>query len=475
MDMLSRRLFLQGMAAAGGLTAISSSLSQPAFGVDTGGYKALVGIFLKGGLDAGDVIMPTNPVHYNALTDLREGLFASYRNANTPSRALNDLLGLSIANSGAVGGRGFGLVPGMSGLQGLFNAGEAAIVGNVGPLIEPTTRQSYQDRTVALPKKLFSHNDQQSTWMALDAEGQSTGWGGRFADLITAASPSTPSLYQNITVGSVDVFLSGETSRPFSVPGGNTPTLRISSSRSLLGGGDQGDATRARIREALLRRDFGSASILERDLALVSAQGIQDSEDFAEIQNSAAESLTTQFPDTSIGRQLQTVAETIAIRDSLLATRQIFYGSRGGFDTHRSQSNELPELAEEISDAFAAFRNAMVELGQWGNVAVFTFSEFGRTLNGNGNGTDHGWGGHHFVAGGAVQGGRVYGALPEPDPESGFYTENRGRLIPTVSVEQFGATLGGWFGLNASELASVFPNLANFNQTDLGFLGGATS
>ncbi|MEO0816302.1 MAG: DUF1501 domain-containing protein [Pseudomonadota bacterium] len=475
MDMLSRRIFLQGMAATGGLAAISSSTALPAHAVNTGGYKALVGIFLKGGLDYGDIVMPTDQAQYDMLRGVREDMFASYNGANTPSRALGDLLGLNIANSADLGGRRFGLVPEMSGLHGLFNAGEAAIVGGVGPLIEPTTRQSYDDRSVALPKKLFSHNDQQSTWMALGTEGQRIGWGGRFADIITAASPSTPSIYQNITVGSTDVFLSGQTSRPFAISGGNTPTPEVVSSRGLLGGGDQGDATRAAIREALLRRDFESASVLERDLAMLSAQGVQDNESFAEIRNAAADSLTTEFPNTSLGRQLRTVAETIAIRDSLLVNRQIFYATKGGFDTHRNQSNNLPNLAQEISDAFAAFRNAMVEIGQWGNVAVFTFSDFGRTLNGNGNGTDHGWGGHHFVAGGAVQGGRVYGALAEPDIESEFYTGRRGRLIPSVSVEQFGATLGGWFGLNGSELATVFPNLQNFSQSDLGFLGGATT
>ncbi|MEM1106219.1 MAG: DUF1501 domain-containing protein [Pseudomonadota bacterium] len=468
---LSRRLFLKGMAAAGGLAAIRSGFLPQAHGVETGGYKALIGIFLKGGLDYGDVVLPLDQPLYTALTELRGDLFSAYGSANTPSRALDALLPLNIGNPSPLGGRRMGLIPEMNGLQGLFNAGEAAIVGSVGPLIEPTTRQQYDDRSVPLPKKLFSHNDQQSTWMALDTEGERTGWGGKFADLIAAASPGTPGIYQNITVGSADVFLSGETSRPFSVPSGDIPTLRIESQRSLLGGG-QGDEARARLREALLRRDFGADSILERDASAISARGIEDNENFAEIRNNAVTGLTTTFPDTSLGRQLRSVAETIAVREALLVNRQIFYATRGGFDTHRNQANTLPGLAREISDAFAAFRNAMVELGQWGNVTVFTFSDFGRTLNGNDNGTDHGWAGHHFVAGGAVRGGRVFGAMPEPNIESAFYTPSRGRLIPQVSVEQFGATLGSWFGLNSQELGGVFPNLANFDTANLGFLEG---
>ncbi|MEL6752776.1 MAG: DUF1501 domain-containing protein [Pseudomonadota bacterium] len=475
MDILSRRLFLKGMAAAGGLTAISSGTLRPAHAVETGGYKAMVGVFLKGGLDYGDIVLPMDQPQYDALRALREDMFSSYNGAGTPSRALDSLLPLTIGNPDAVGSRRFGLVPEMSGLHGLFNAGEAAIVGSVGPLIQPTNRQQFEDRSVPLPKKLFSHNDQQSTWMALGTEGQRIGWGGRFADIIAAASPSTPSIYQNISVGNSDVFLSGQTSRPFAVSRGDVPTLRIMTSRGLLGGGEEGDATRQRLRAALGRRDHANSSLLQRDLSSISARGIEDNEQFAELKNASASRLTTTFPDTSLGNQLRAVAETIAIKDSLLATRQIFYATKGGFDTHRNQANSLPNLAQEISDAFAAFRNAMVELGQWGNVAIFTFSDFGRTLNGNGNGTDHGWGGHHFVAGGAVQGGRIYGALPEPNLESEFYTERRGRLIPRVSVEQFGASLGSWFGLSDAELAGVFPNLANFDQPNLGFLGGSSA
>lgn len=475
MDRISRRLFLHGMAATGGLAAISSSFARPALAADTGGYKAMVGVFLKGGLDSNDVVLPMDQVHYDALVNLRQELFGRYAGGATPSRALDALLPLNIGNAGALGGRRFGLAPELSGLQGLFNAGEAALVGNVGPLIQPTTRQQFDDYAVPLPRNLFSHNDQQSTWMALDAEGQRTGWGGKIADIISAASPGTPSIYQNITVSRSDVFLSGEASRPFSVSTGEVDTLDILSRNWLLGGGSDGDAVRARLRDALLRRDHGSAFLLERDLAEASAQGIMDNEAFATVKNSAVDAITTVFPDTKLGEQLRAVAETIAIRDSLQVTRQIFYASLNGFDSHRNQANELPALTREISDAFAAFRNAMVEIGQWNNVVVFTFSDFGRTLTDNGNGTDHGWGGHHFVAGGGVRGARVYGDIPVPDLETEFYTPTRGRMIPGLSVEQFGATLGGWFGLNAAELASVFPNLSNFSQSDLGFMGGSST
>jgi uncharacterized protein (DUF1501 family) len=185
--------------------------------------------------------------------------------------------------------------------------------------------------------------------------------------------------------------------------------------------------------------------------------------------------LTTVFPDTNLGRQLATVAKNIQIRGTIGNTRQIFYTDVGGFDSHDNQPTSMPGRLSEVFDAIAAFRNAMVELGVWDDVALFTMSDFGRTLTDNGDGTDHGWGSHQFVFGGQVQGGNIYGDMPEMDPASDRFTASRARLIPSVSVDQYAATLGAWFGLDNGEVDSVFPNLNRFNSRDLGFMAGSTA
>ena len=172
---------------------------------------------------------------------------------------------------------------------------------------------------------------------------------------------------------------------------------------------------------------------------------------------------------------MRSVAETIKIRQFLNVSRQMFYVSTGGYDTHSNQANSIGDLHSQLAAAISSFREAMIEIGEWNNVVVFTASDFGRTVIDNGNGTDHGWGGHHFVAGGDVQGKRLYGEVPFADVDSSSYTKSRGRLIPTTSVEQYAATMGSWFGLDSGELRAALPNLNNFNQTDLGFMGGASS
>ncbi|MEL7447481.1 MAG: DUF1501 domain-containing protein, partial [Pseudomonadota bacterium] len=189
-----------------------------------------------------------------------------------------------------------------------------------------------------------------------------------------------------------------------------------------------------------------------------------------------AAGLSTVFPDTALGGKMKAIAETIAVRSSLNMNRQIFYATVGGFDTHSNQVDELPALHAEIAGAVAAFRTAMQEVSAWNDVTVFTGSDFGRSIIGNGDGTDHGWGGHHFVAGGSVVGKTIYGDMTGFDINGANgeqYVSRRGILIPQVSVDQYAATLGRWFGLDAGELVAALPNLANFDQKDLGFLGGS--
>jgi len=210
-----------------------------------------------------------------------------------------------------------------------------------------------------------------------------------------------------------------------------------------------------------------------KDMISMNARAMANSETFARaLENGVA--VSTSFPETQLASQLKTVANTIAIRDALNVRRQIFYVAIGGFDTHDNQRAEVPERLTEVGTAIAAFKSAMLELGVWNDVTLFTASDFGRTVIDNGDGTDHGWGGHHFVVGGSVSGKHIYGDIPAYDLSDQVYTEDRGRLIPTTSVDQYAATLGAWFGLDMSELNGTLPNLKNFPVKDLGLFGVST-
>lgn len=462
---LNRRIFLHGMAATSGLAGISSLFPTSARAADTSGYKALVCIFLKGGMDHADTVLPFEQTEYDQLRDTRAGLFAAHDAAGN-GRRRDDLLVLQAANSGQLNNRRFGLPTQLAPLHDLFVDGDLAIVGNVGPLAAPTNRLDFESRRVELPKRLFSHNDQQSTWMSLAAEGERFGWGGRFVDAATANIDGPASAYSAITVGGNDVFLSGQSAQAFQAPTGTVGKLRIFENLEFLGPTDRGDAARLRLRDAVTRGNYAEAEILERDLGRMITEGIANNDAFADASNAASENVSTVFPDTGLGAQLAAIARTISIQDALGVSRQVFFAALGGFDTHASQSSRLPALHTELADAMAAFRLALGELGQWSNVTTFTASDFGRTLNISGNGTDHGWGGHHFVAGGAVRGQRIFGSMPAPDTDGDAFTESRARMIPTVAVEQYGASLGRWFGLNNTEINNVFPNLSRFTSAE---------
>jgi len=423
-------------------------------------------------MDHADTVFPMAQAEYDQLAALRAGLFSSYENNAdaTRSRSRDNLLPITPGNAAAFGTREFALSPQMPEMQSLFQTGEMAIIGNVGPLIEPTTRQSFEDSSVQLPPRLFSHNDQQSTWMALETEGAQLGWGGQFADAILASDVTTNPLFTSITTSGLPVFLAGNSASPFAaVSGGNARELNVVDARFFLGGNSRFDAQRDALKQYFDTMEFNSPAAMQRDFGRMSSEGVENVRSF----NAAIESLvplSTTFPDTGLGRQLQSVAEVIEARNAFNVSRQIFFVGIGGFDTHSGQANSLPNLQTQISSALLSFRNAMIERNVWNDVTVFTASDFGRTTIDNGDGTDHGWGSHHFVLGGSVAGGDIYGDVPSPDIESTFYTASRGRLIPTTSVEQYAATLGSWFGLTDAELASVLPNLNAFSQPNIGFV-----
>ncbi|MEO0364005.1 MAG: DUF1501 domain-containing protein [Pseudomonadota bacterium] len=467
----TRRDFLRtcvGTACAGGI--LPHLLANTANAADTSGYKALVCLFFFGGIDNHDIIIPRDNASYQRFLNTRRSMMDIY--AATPaagSRARADLLPLLPNNSGVFGGLEYGLASEYEPVVDLFNSGELAVVGGVGPLIQPTTRDQFNARSVPLPKQLFSHNDQQSTWMALDTEGVRLGWGGRFIDQFRAADPSLRADLAGITTFGNTVFLSGTGDAPFALSRNGALPLTLVQNRNILGTSSDFDPVRQQINARLVSQNNASSNVFANDFETLQATGVGLTNEFGDAYAQRTPLTTTFTPGQAAG-QLQVIAEAISLRNVLGVSRQVFFVGMGGFDTHSAQANSLPGLQTQIANGIRDFRNAMVELGVWDDVTLFTAADFGRTMNDNGDGTDHGWAGHHFVAGGSVRGQRVYGGFPDSDIASQDYTDDRGRLIPSVSVEQYAATLGSWFGLTDAELRSALPNLANFNSANLGFM-----
>lgn len=454
MAYINRRRFFQGATGfAAAVPALSMLTRGNAFAADTTGYKALVCMYFQGGLDSTDMILPMDRASHDALAQHRPGLFREH----TVSRSPEALLRLDATQ----GAREFGLPANMERMQEVFNSGRAALVANVGPLVEPVTRATMENFSATLPARLFSHNDQRSVWFSGEPEGARTGWGGRMLDAGLRSDPSRAAFAAPVTNGS-GVFLQGDLSREFPLPLGDPRTVEA------LGVFAPFNDTLKASLLGHLRSDRPSASgnLMIEDIGTTNRRGLDNLQAYIEARRSAPS--LSGFPNTSYGNQLRQIAETIAISGSLGASRQIFHASRTGFDSHATQPPGLSDNLAEISDAIGAFDAAMVQLGLSDSVTLFTASEFGRTLIENGGGTDHGWGGHHFVVGGAVRGGRIVGDIPDYDISGQTYAaDGRGRLIPTTSVDQFGATLGRWFGLNDTDLAQVFPDLGNFAVRDL--------
>jgi len=470
MTYYNRRQFLtrSALGMTAGAAALSGLGSMNAFAADLTGYKALVCINLKGGMDHGDTVLPTDAASHADLRAIRSTLFDAYdADDPTSSRHLENIRALNPSNASEFGGQSFGLPVELDSLRQMFNAGECAIVGSVGPLIEPTDQMGLELGTSRVPVRLFSHNDQQSTWMA------QSGWGGRFAKATALADRSANPNFMAVTATSLDVFLAGAQAQQFRAPtSNNNGGISIAEKRWRLGYSDADDLARERLSAYYAQSDRGEVNPFRRDVTAGRARGLALSKSYAEAREELA-SFTVEFPNSDLGRQLKAVAEAIALREVIGVRRQVFYCATGGFDTHDSQHNDLPNLHENLAACFAAFRSALIEIGQWNSVTAFTMSDFGRTLIGNNGGTDHGWGSHHFVMGGAVRGKAIYGAMPRFDGRGSRYTEERGRLIPSVSVEQYAATLGGWFGLDSTELNAALPNLSRFDTADLGFMGQA--
>ncbi|MCQ8185874.1 DUF1501 domain-containing protein [Parvularcula maris] len=452
---LDRRKFLASALAGSAMAGLPGTLTAHA--ADTGGYKALVCVFLFGGLDGHDLILPYDQPSYDSFAGIRQTLLNGYGGG----RSRENLLPLNPDNASSFGSRQFALPPEMPFIKALFDEGRVAVIGNVGPLIEPVTAATVEGG-VKLPPRLFSHNDQQSVWQASAPEGAQLGWGGLFADAVLASGANSGgAAFTTLATAGVGPFLTGRIASPYQVSLSGSAGITAIESFEALGFSSFLEAAKNRFRAD----GFTGSNILARDMAQKFRSGIDANTAFDAARVGAA-GFSTAFPESSLGSQLKAVAETMSIRGALSAHRQIFFVGTGGFDSHSGQADTVPGLLSQIDGAFSAFDGALKELGLSDQVTTFTASDFGRTLAVNGDGTDHGWGGHHLVMGGAVRGRKILGDIPEPlfghDQDAGG-----GRLIPTLAVEQFADPLGRWWGLTSDEIAAALPNRANFDPVSL--------
>jgi uncharacterized protein (DUF1501 family) len=413
----------------------------------TSDYRALVCVFLFGGNDSNNMIVPMDTQSLNAYTNIRKGLAlpgSSLLQVQAPSKAI------------------YGFHPNLGALQKLFQAQKLAVVANVGTLTQPLTLSQYMNNQSLAPENLFSHADQQMQWQTTTSRGVSnTGWGGRLADAMAGANPAG-SLPTFISIAGNTIQGAGDQTRAASVVAGAPLGLQ---------GFNSSAASEARLNALQELLTFDTGATLIQQASATMQQGIANDATLSKAL-AGATPLQTTFPaGNTLAAQLQQVAQIIQVREALGMSRQIFFCSLSSFDTHTSQLTNQGSLFTEVAAALGAFDEATQELGVEGNVVAFTESDFSRTFMPNTNGgSDHAWGSHHLVMGAAVKGGDVYGSFPE-FAMGGPNDVGEGRWIPGIAVDQYGATLARWFGAQPTQLTSVFPNLLSFSVQDLGFLG----
>jgi uncharacterized protein (DUF1501 family) len=464
MNRITRRRFLHVAAASGLGYALARTPRVISAQMTSGGsfadYKALVCVFLFGGNDSWNMVVPSSNAEYSEYAGSRQNLAVPQ----------GSLLPLQLAVPDA-SGWSFGLNPAMPGLRELFNAGRAAIVANVGPLVAPTTLEQYQSLSVPLPPQLFSHNDQQDQWHSLKGtDVTKSGWAGRIADVL-ADEVTHQKLALNVSLAGQTLYQAGAASVPYTMgAAGPTPFLGL---------GAMGEALGLRLTfENVANADYDT--MYERAFATVQQRALEFGERVSTELAGAPElpSLpeNPQTPLSGLATQLRTVAKLIAVRNALEMSRQIFFVAMGGFDTHDSQNEDQPALLSTVSDALKRFDDAMQHLGVSESVVAFTQSDFGRTLTSNGDGTDHAWGGVQVVTGGAVGGGRIYGDYPLLRIGARVAAGDRaddvgaGRFIPTISSDQYASTLARWLGVPEEDLPIIARSIDNFSVSDLGFL-----
>lgn len=450
-----RRLLQLGVRIAAGsslfatLGAYQRALAATASA--SGDYRALVCVFLFGGCDTANLVVPTSASAY--------GLYSAIR--STLTLPLSGLLSLnSLLSLPLLGSNRYGFHASCPELQSLYNNGKLAIVGNVGPLVAPLTRAQFQAKSVPLPPQLFSHIDQQRQVMAGMAGSEPSGWAGRVADLMASAAAQS-ALATNISIAGRNTWQAGIDTVPYVLSSSGAPRMRYWQA------GDSRASARRALFTGLLDAADAESNPMIQQVSQVQRRAISTAERLATSLNGI--STPVSFPSSSLGQQLAMVAKMIAARGTLGVKRQLFFVSQGGYDTHDNQLATQAKLFADLSASLGAFQASTEALGVSGNVTAFTATDFGRTLTANSDGSDHGWGSQSLVIGGGVTGGGVYGAMPSlllnNSDDAGS-----GRVIPYYSTEQLGATLASWFGVSSADLDTVFPNLRNFSTRSIGFM-----
>ncbi len=472
---LSRRQFLRtaSLATMSGLYASPfimglNSLAAMAQDTDMSDYRALVCVFLQGGNDGHGTVIATDQDSYNAFVQARSG-------APGLAYPMDELLPIVLNTPQS--GRTFALNPYLTGVQNLFKAGRAAIVANTGTLIAPATKAQVNNNSVPLPASLFSHFDQTAAWQAIASNGGSAeheGWGGAVADLIESMNVNSNSMFTCISTAGIALFLAGQTSFQLNVtPAGPIPIYGLN--KPLFGSQAGSDALAsiftaeeanlfAKEYGVVVNRSIQAQSLLASSMLTAGPGGVPNPPQYLD-------PVTKMLADNPLADSLQTVARIIGGRSSLGVNRQIFYVQLGSFDTHDGQAPTHARLLTQLGQALEYFDGLMNDAGLGNQVTTFTASDFGRTLTCNSDGTDHGWGSHHFVVGGAVKGQDMYGTYPIVGVNEANDV-GEGRLIPTTSVDQYAGTLARWFGLTDGQVKQVLPNFANFGSNPyLGFMG----
>ncbi len=436
---ISRRALLRRSIATAslGYFGVLDALAQ------AGEYKALVCVFLFGGNDANNMIVPMG-IKYN-----------DYSRVRGPATGLAQNVLLPIMDRGEA----YGFHPQLPRIQQLYNQGKAAAMLNVGPLIRPITKTQYRANQ-AVPSNLYSHSDQQQAWQQASTSGVRSGWGGRTADAMQPSNTGSL-LPMSVSTSGGALYTIGQVTGPAIINGGNGLGLS----------GSDGSTT-ANARDAAFQQVINFQS----GLTLVQAANrtINNGITVGKVLNNVLtgpSGITTVFPANGLGNQLAQVARIIRSRQTLGVSRQIFFVSTGGYDNHDGLLAAHQGLLTGLNAALSSFYDATIELGMENSVTTFTESDFNRTFGPNGNnGTDHAWGSHQLMMGGAVNGGRMYGTFPNLAIQGPDDVGNRGLWLPTTSVEQYGATMSSWFGVDSAQLDSVFPNLINFPTRNLGFM-----
>jgi uncharacterized protein (DUF1501 family) len=444
----SRRSFLAtaSLAAAGNALGFRPFGMLNALAQTTTDYKALVCIFMFGGNDANNMLIPFDTKGYQNYSTVRGGL----------ALPQNTLLQLAPQPN-------FALHPSMPEVQSLFNSGNAAFLANVGTLLSPTTRAQYQAKQVAQPNNLFSHPDQQLEWQNQIQNSGGTGWGGRIADKMNTQYNPGALVPMIASLSGDSLFCNGTSTTPVSVSASG-PSSPYCSVHPYCPARQQTAQQFATLNSgvSLVQADNDiTTNAYTYNATLTNALG-------------AASPLKTVFPTTAnpFGAQLQEVANLIQVRSALGVTRQIFFVGSGNFDTHGGQLETQAALLAQLSPALGAFYQALQEMNLTNSVTAFTCSDFARTLQPNSaGGSDHAWGSHHIILGGAVQGGKIYGTFPTLALGGPDDTSSNGRWVPTTASAQYASTLAQWFGLQASDLPYVLPYISNFSTNNLGFLG----